>query len=299
MADRAELRLWQQSNHKNTAINLWKTESCDQLQALLVNEMKTFYYVNTVFPNRLKYTDKYEQANSINAALNGRTQYKEDDVNYAINNYGFRGKWELGDQSKPSMAAFGCSFTFGIGIADQDLFINRLAARFKCRAFNFGVPGGSIGKATRYYALSSEYHHFDYVIFLLPQVGRIELPNTSDKYSPTWDVIPNWTSTHAPDDRRRKALYTALDDNFFEYLALANINTCIQIAKRHGTRIFFSSWDPPTYDLIYDYLGKDSRYLLPWFELANTETTMARDGLHSGPDSHKRFFEKSVAYLLK
>lgn len=290
------LRWWQESAHKKIAISLWKTESGDQLQKHLLNEMKCIYDVDTKLPGIIKYTDSYEHTRSANAISNGHTQYKEEDVSYTINDYGFRGKWRLEDRSKPSLAAFGCSFTFGIGIADQDLYVNKMAAHLDCLPYNLGVPGGSMDKATRFYARISEYQHFDYVVFLIPTLGRMEIPNTSNN-KPTLDLIPNWTSINMPDERRRKAIYSVLDDNFFEYSTIANVNSCIQIAKRHNTQIYFSSWDMPTYDLIYDYLGKDSGHLLPFFEILQLGTNMARDGTHPGPDSHSNFFERSVAYI--
>lgn len=291
-ADWKGLRYWYESSAPAGIASMWNPTS---LQELFWNEMKCVY--QNPIPGQHQYTDKHEHDASVRAVHDKKTDYQLDDVVYTINKYGFRGDWELGCKDK-SVAFFGCSFTFGVGIADEDSFTTLIGNHLKAKVFNFGVPGGSINRAARYFSLASRKQRFNYAIFLVPHIGRLEMPVV--KTAPEMiNLVPNWASISKDEERKRLQIYNALDDNYLAADTLRSIDHCLQIAKRSNTRVYFTSWDIPTYDLIYDYLGKDSEHILPWFDAIEyeTRTNMARDGAHPGPTSHRKFFERSLPFI--
>lgn len=294
------LRFWNESRHSNLSIKFWKENNLSELNALLMHDMKQTY--STRASGVMQYTDNYEREKSEEAVRNGYTNYKEDSFEYFINDCGFRGNWNIGTEQK-SIGFFGCSFTFGVGLPEQDVYTTLFSNHLGCKPYNFGVPGGSMNRATRYYSLVSKYQKFDYVVFLVPHIGRLELPRFDeyDNVGYVMNVMPNWQNADKNEEQYRMRLYSALDDSYFEFDTIRNVNHCVNIAEANNTKIFFSSWDMPTYDLIYDYLGKDSGMILPWFEVLefqrHTKTNLARDGEHPGPVSHSMFLERSIPYL--
>jgi hypothetical protein len=293
------LKYWRKSMHKGNAIRLWKFDNIDEFKELTMRDMKWAYQTRS--SGLMQYTDQYEQTQSIEAIARGYTNYNENDVDYFINDGGFRGNWHLGTHAMSTLGVFGCSFTFGVGLPEKDIYPHIIGRHLDCQVFNFGVPGGSINRATRYFSLASKFQKFDYAIFLVPHAGRMEMPSITKDTLYSMNVIPNWETADANEEEKRKQVYRALDDNFFEFDTLKNINQCIDIAKANNTKIYFSSWDIPTYDLIYDYLGEDSGMLLPWFEVIEFHTkekkNLARDGAHPGPASHLNFYKRSIPYL--
>ena len=286
--------------HGNTAIKCWKHANVAEFKEITVREMKYCYDHQIKINENIRYLSSVEKTNSVAAILNGNTDYTEDDVTYVINDAGFRSNCQINQDSSLTLGVFGCSFTFGVGMPAQDIYPYLFGNHLGCIVHNYGVPGGGIDRATRYYSHVSKYQKFDYVIFLVPHTGRMELPKIGgfdEVYS--LNVIPNWVSTNKTDKEQAERIYAALDDNFFEFTTLKNIDQCVGIAKAHNTKIYFSSWDIPTYDLLYDYLGEDSGMLLPEFttEWNNNQTKRARDGVHPGPRAHQDFFNRSLPYL--
>ncbi|NKB37096.1 MAG: hypothetical protein GKR93_07960 [Gammaproteobacteria bacterium] len=76
----------------------------------------------------------------------GRHTHHDFDVQYTINKYGFRGDFppELQTKKKKRMAIVGDSFSFGLGVNDQDTFVHLLNLDNPDTEFlNLSVPGYS------------------------------------------------------------------------------------------------------------------------------------------------------------
>jgi hypothetical protein len=71
----------------------------------------------------------------------GRHRHHDFDVGYEIGEHGFRGPPPAGD-GRPRVALVGDSFTFGIGVGEDDTFSARLAGDDR-EVLGFGVPGYS------------------------------------------------------------------------------------------------------------------------------------------------------------
>jgi hypothetical protein len=76
----------------------------------------------------------------------GRHQHHDFDVHYNINKYGFRGDFpeDLKSKSKVRIAVVGDSFSFGLGVNNEDVFTAQLNQRQTAVEFlNLSVPGYS------------------------------------------------------------------------------------------------------------------------------------------------------------
>lgn len=65
----------------------------------------------------------------------------EKQIEYKFNQDGFRSP-EF-DQEHPHLCAFGCSFTFGVAIREEEIYCNLVANELGVTCYNFGVTGGS------------------------------------------------------------------------------------------------------------------------------------------------------------
>jgi len=283
---------------------LTQTEIADQLKTEWA-----IIYKDRLFPSTVAYLDDLEKFNSLKTMKDGASAYTDTSaVNYKSNLLGFRGDWNLDNNTNIKIGFFGCSFTYGVGIAEQDLFstiiTNSLSVKLgkSCKAYNCGVPGGSAGKATRYYAMLSKFINFDYVIFLMPHAGRMEYPMLRQNRAIGWNIIPNWADADVQGENLRSNFYKAIDDNFLNSDYVRNIHHCESIANSYNSKIYFTSWDPFSYEYIYNYyITRDPGKLLPWFQALEYNTKpqklLARDGLHPGPRSHLEFAKRALEYI--
>jgi hypothetical protein len=277
----------------NPIVSLWKADSLKSLESIFRDEFSKIYEYH--FPGLLQVTNEREKQQSLLAIEKKLTAYQMEDVSYNINKYGFRGNFDLESEGK-SIAFFGCSATFGEGVAEQDCFTTLIGKDLNASVYNFGVQGGSFSKATRYFHLLSQHRSFDYVVFLLPQIGRVERPVVKNNTA----TVENISPFNGSSDRYREQLYSVLDDSFLGYEDLKNLSFCVSLSKQTNTKIYFSSWSPGTYNLIYNFLGPDSNMLLPFFDsdINKENPKFGRDGLHPGPTTHFNFYKKSIGYIL-
>lgn len=287
---------------------LWSHSTQEEIVKQLRTEWSNIYKDNP-FPATLEYLDSDEKLNSLKSTHKGITAYPDPSlVNYTINNLGFRGDWSLDDNDYVKVGFFGCSFTYGIGIAEDDLYVTLITKELskklgkQCKAYNCGTPGGAVGKATRYYSMLSKLIKFDYVIFVMPHTGRVEYPLIRQDKTISWNIIPNWKDTDTQGERLRLKVYEALDDNFLNSDFIRNINHCESIAKSHNSKIYFSSWDQITYEYLYNYyIKQDQAKLLPWFQSLeyhiDPRKLLGRDGIHPGPRSHIEFAKRAMDYI--
>jgi len=273
----------------NRVVDLWKQTSIKDLKGLLTKEI---YYASQT----LYFLTEQEKLDSADAIANKTTLYTLEDVVYDINDYGFRGDFDLGD-TDTSVAFFGCSLTFGVGVPEADCFPTLIGKALNATPYNFGVPGSSFNRSARYFELMSQHKKFDYAIFLLPEISRLEFPKINETDLVVQDVGPNIGT----DESYLRKIYSVLSDEYLEYNTLKTVLLCTKIARENNTKIYFSSWSPSTYNLLYNFLGKDSEMLIPYFEnlggkYENT-AEFSRDGRHPGASSHLQFCNKSIDYI--
>jgi hypothetical protein len=302
----AGYKSWQEK--KITPELLWTHTTADEIITQFRTEWKTINR-NKELPTTYDYLDDGEKIASLKAVSTGITAYTDPGaVNYKINSMGFRGDWDLVNNDNIKLGFFGCSFTYGVGIAEEDLYVtlltNALSKKLgkSCKAYNCGVPGGSTNKATRYYAMLSNFIKFDYVICLMPHTGRAEYPILEQNKGLGWNIIPNWKDLDSKSEWLRLQFYKTIDENFLNSDFIRNINHCENIAKAHNSKIYFTSWDQNTYEYLYNYyINRDLDKLLPWWQALeyeiNPRMLLGRDGIHPGPRSHLEFSKRALEYI--
>jgi hypothetical protein len=148
--------------------------------------------------------------------LNGwiNSSHARTKFTYEFNSHGFRSR-EI-NLSHPGFAVFGCSFTFGIGLPNYELYHTYINHAIKIPVDNFGVLGASNGLMFRLaqYWLPIIKPHF--VILQTTFKERLEIINqfnVSNIMSPQWEEIStqeffrNWWFTDAnsiADSQRNK-----------------------------------------------------------------------------------------------
>lgn len=296
------LRWWEHypSKVENYFSVRWKPDDLESLRKNLLNDMFPGQY-GKIKPGSHKYLHDFEETQSIKAFNQGLTDYDPyNTFEYLINNYGFRGANEpIFD--KKNISFFGCSFTFGVGLPEEDHFINMISKEMQINSLNFGIPGGSASRIARAFFLLSNYQKIDLAVFNMPHLGRIEYPVDHNSGDPILvNVVINYKHLSPEEEVIRSKLSDALSDEYLTYDFLRNISLIETVAKLRNIKTVFTSWDIPVHNLLSTYFKDDQTKLLPWFQFAEYKTDKkARDGLHPGIQSSINFTNRSVPYIKK
>lgn len=119
----------------------------------LFNDYPGFSFFYNISPN-FKQTIRLYKKNSDEVLYSAK---------YTINDYGWR-ETNLNQSkfnSKVSLLFWGCSFTFGEGLNDDEIFASVLSERMKIQTYNFGVPGSSPARIAYALEKSSDKLYFD------------------------------------------------------------------------------------------------------------------------------------------
>ena len=97
---------------------------------------------------------------------------------YKLNSRFYRGKEFT---KSPEIIVSGCSFTYGSGLLDKDMWSNILSKLMSKDHVNLGMPGKSVTSIiNNLYSYFREYGHPEYLFCLFPSFGRFELPINKD-----------------------------------------------------------------------------------------------------------------------
>jgi len=193
------------------------------------NAFEKIAHINSDYKLKTKYTDLAEKENS----KRFESKYKESQFHYLISNYGNRTR-EGKNNINGDVVAFGCSFTFGIGVPEEYTWISLLSQKLGINNYvNLGHPGSSISKIVRVFKNYIKFYRPKLCIFLLPHMGREELfIDGNDKYitdritrKTTVDVVPNYAATggEIAQSLQRK-FYSIADDNFLTVNMYKNLD---------------------------------------------------------------------------
>jgi hypothetical protein len=99
------------------------------------------------------------------------------DVNttYKTNSYGYRDS----EIKKTDIVFSGCSFTFGVGVEENNRWSNFIINKTGKTGTNLGIPGGStIINILNFFAYCKEFGNPEYAFFLFPNFERLTFPGT-------------------------------------------------------------------------------------------------------------------------
>lgn len=219
-------------------------------------------------------------------ANNPNHRYYSKKVLYTINGDGFRESNIPKKTTKGKIACFGCSCTFGLGLADDETWPYILSSKFnhKFGVQNFGIVGGSCDTIAR---LISQYMRFeqpDYVFVLFPSIARKE-------YITERDNIMNFNVTDSYGNQcdGSGSQYDICRKEYKAYLDLINVNESFFAFLKNfffiesllkGVKWYWGSLcgSLPSVKVLSRYINVEN--CIPLETLISIPNTYARDGIH-------------------
>tara|TARA_B100000900_G_scaffold298805_1_gene257318 strand:- start:669 stop:1484 length:816 start_codon:yes stop_codon:yes gene_type:complete len=209
--------------------------------------------------------------------LNPKTDWK-----YYINEFGFRNDWNL-NSKKETIGFFGCSFTFGEGIHNDDMFVSIVSKALDMNPINIGVGGAGLERTVRTFASASNVIKFDYAVLTLPAWTRqMHVTNEGELIN----IIPYYPHNGF---EKLSAIYSSFDEDFFVNQAILYVNWIGDIAKANNIKLILCSWDDPLNELCKFIFPKDTIEPFP-----DIDDKCARDKMHPGPKSQAAHAEQII-----
>lgn len=222
----------------------------------------------------------------LNATVNVAYETKEfytkerytnkDPWKYKINKYGFRGDdWDF----KKSPAFFGCSCTFGIGVEKPASML--MQEKFKDRIIpNLGIPGGSAISIIRLFSSFARLHPMSHAFITLPPLERFFFPVYENNDWLIQDVILGFDMPSIDKKTMKQISNIWLGKHTNISYALDYIDWAEDIAKIYDIKIYWSSWDKPTFNFLKE-IQKNNTFKWPKYNHSDS-----RDGAHPGKLNH-------------
>jgi len=244
---------------KNTYTNSIKDNT--KMLGLVGSELIDNKSIDHLFLNDWVITNKRESKLYPNGLPWGGNYTKKifmlDQANsYFINTLGFRGK----EFSRNNQLVFsGCSFTFGLGLPEEEIWGKRIANSLGMECSNLGLPGDSVvGIITNIYKYFEEYGHPKILLCLFPDFYRFLIPINSDilttKYANAeTGMLSGVHILHKETEEYSKKPHYAEDvfspDLAFFY-SYQYIKMLEKYCKQAGILFLWSTWSGLLYDLI-------------------------------------------------
>jgi hypothetical protein len=217
---------------------------------------------------------------------------------YRINTNGFRGK-ELPIEA--DIGAFGCSFTFGTGLAESMLWHDLLSKELNQSIVNFGMPARSVQSVVEIFLIVTKHIKIKKAVFLLPAISRLQLAKADPESMNIFhlDIIPNQkTEFHKKMEVDDDSLFRAIPNEEMQKICKNQIYLLEYIAKERNIDIYLSSWSEDTYEVL-ENLELTTATLLPDWNSKGLErgSDLARDGFHPGPLHHIKWMNEIKEYI--
>jgi hypothetical protein len=201
--------------------------------------------------------------------------FEKDPWTYTIGKYNFRNTLDL-NSTKSNIGFFGCSFTFGEGIKNEDTFVDIVSNELDLNPFNFGVAGAGVERTARLFSAATSVIDFDYAVVTLPGWHR---QLHVDSYGTMINLIPHYP--HSGFEKMCDML-TTLNEDYYIVRAATAINWIYDIARYKGIKLILSSWDHPQNEFCQLAFPENTINPFP-----NIDDKCARDQMHPGPKSQK------------
>ena len=132
----------------------------------------------------------------------------------------------------------------------------------------------------------SRFTRFDNVIVLIPHFFRVLYPRSESKHSFFYyNFLHDYKMPDTYLEVMRNKIYDLFDEGMLLQRLLSSVESMINCAKMNGTNIYFSSWDPDTYNFVKKTFGDRTNILPPYKAV---DVYFGRDGSHPGKQvNHK------------
>lgn len=211
-----------------------------------------------------------------------KDSWEYEDFDYKFSELGFRDK-DLVDNVEIDLAAFGCSYTFGLGLPYHSIWYNQLDNNLY--TYNFGQPGASIKVIADMFHIATNNLKIKKAVFLLPNYTRSLIAYDNPTDIAFLHLIPG--KVHDYQDIYN-IHYKYTSDSEFVRRAKDEVYLIELMCKFKNIELYMSSWHEPTYMLLSSMNLKYAN-LLTQFTSPNDEskTELARDKMHPGMSHHK------------
>ena len=249
------------------------------LRILYPNDFKDIVYLSSngfFYPKYQLSKNNILQYLDDNEMIVSKTNVEKSDEHnwkYNINEFGFRGDWNLNSNNK-KIGFFGCSVTAGVGVREEYTFPHLVSAHCNnFEYFNFGTTGASIQRISKIVSLVNKHIDLDYIILTLPATARMSYKHPIGILT---DSIPGEVTN------KNQKIYDIFDQEEFDLYAVDYIRLMsLELKNKH---VLWSSWCPHTYKMLENLI--DKKCLLSQFPYNDNQ---ARDNSHPGPGCHKTY----------
>ena len=231
-------------------------------------------------------------------------EWFKKEITYNLNSLGYRTK-EIDDLKDDYILALGCSYTEGIGLNEEDIYINKLGKHFNLDVFNLAHGGMGIDycfyNTINYLKSLKKYPKL--VVYQWPFETRklFMYANKITEYFGGFDLIPpyygnsGFSSSRKMLSRNQQYLLDK-DDEWYEDRFLADegeiminllfyIDTCNMIWENLNIPVFNFHWPAGDKEkTVYYNFMLNKKY--PFF-LYEINIDLARDLKHAGVKSHE------------
>ena len=109
----------------------------------------------------------------------------DSNIEYHLNSWGFRSQREFSTVTDPSLVVMGCSFTFGTGLHQNQLWGELLADSLGLQLINLGTPGHGLSLSTQWLLLEGNTQIINprAIVIYVPPPGRISWVESAHGYA--------------------------------------------------------------------------------------------------------------------
>jgi len=280
----------------DTAINFFLNKTDN------IKHIKTFWDEQS-FNGNYSHTTKWNSTDNVNTfKLSGNKKYTTNSITYHINEHGYRIPQPLTysqTTNEKQIACFGCSQTFGVGVAYEETWSHLLEAKLnnKFKVNNYGASGASCDSIARLVCCYLIKNKPSIICCMLPDMFRREIFETnSNGYPVNYNNL--WSDDDLPlpvkckkqnidymDWKAYKRL-SGEDNSLFNFIK--NVKFIESMCKANNIELYITTWDQHILSCIkqgefvtdsfkghFELKGHD--ILVQWKELEK-----ARDNLHLG-----------------
>jgi hypothetical protein len=271
------------TERENSEHTMFKYDNFNNFEELKSHSLSLFREHQEITPETTTtYTCLAEKERSIEAINSKQTLIREEEVSYYASTLGYRINRPL-DEIKEGVGAFGCSFTYGVGMPYERTYSTLLGEKLNEPVFNFGIPGAGIQKITRAFCSINSFYRLKTAIFVFSGLHRYEFVGENKNKEPYAEsYIPAWPPNQ--NQERYNLIYEHFDDTTFFNEFMKNLAIIKYNAEKYGTKVLFTSWCHYLPRLAKKYGVKDIEQN-PILFLEKTEN-LARDGMHPGFGTH-------------
>jgi hypothetical protein len=229
-----------------------------------------------------KYVSRLEEEQSIE-----NCNYKE--FAYNINDIGCRNAYpDPGEQN--IIAFFGCSCTFGIGLASEDLFSTLVANELQRPLINLGINGAGFHRIALTFSAAVRVWNIKTAVITLPEYTRFHYVNN---HSMPTSIMLHWSDQHKEIEKVRQFLISDFTEQYFMSAARDSLAWIVSTAREHDIELVLGSWDPDSTKLIRLSIDCPEDYVVDFF----LGVDKARDHMHPGILANKLYADRLIKQI--